>query len=128
MPCRRQLKFRMALDGTTSTSEIPSRKHRRFTRTSSNPVRVGPKYFVYLLRSRKDGHWYTGYTEDLQKRLRQYAQGESMYTNSRGPYDLIYYEACIDKIDAQVREIYLKTGMGKRYLKNPLKRFLTLTG
>jgi hypothetical protein len=30
--------------------------------------------------------------------------------------------------DAFMREKYLKTGMGKRYLKNRNKRFLALTG
>jgi len=33
----------------------------------------------------------------------------------------------MDKHDAFTREKYLKTGMGKRYLKNRLKRFLSLT-
>ncbi|PIY96439.1 MAG: excinuclease ABC subunit C, partial [Candidatus Kerfeldbacteria bacterium CG_4_10_14_0_8_um_filter_42_10] len=41
---------------------------------------------------------------------------------------LIYYEACLNKDDAFARERYLKSGMGKRYLKNRLKRFLSLTG
>jgi len=40
----------------------------------------------------------------------------------------MYYEACHNKNDAYAREKYLKTGMGKRYLKNRLKRFLALTG
>jgi hypothetical protein len=35
---------------------------------------------------------------------------------------------CKNKEDARKREIYLKTGMGKRYLKNRLRRFLALTG
>ena len=41
---------------------------------------------------------------------------------------LIYYEACLNEQDARSREIYLKSGTGKRYLKNRLKRFLSLTG
>lgn len=51
-----------------------------------------------------------------------------MATKNRGPFELIYYEACKNKTDAFVREKYLKTGMGKRYVKNRLKRFLALTG
>ena len=34
----------------------------------------------------------------------------------------------MDRGDALAREKYLKTGMGKRYLRNRLKRFLSLTG
>jgi len=49
-------------------------------------------------------------------------------TKGRGPFELIYYEMCLNKDDAVAREKYLKSGMGKRYLKNRLKRFLSLTG
>jgi hypothetical protein len=35
---------------------------------------------------------------------------------------------CRNEQDARAREKYLKTGTGKRYLKNRLKRFLSLTG
>jgi len=41
---------------------------------------------------------------------------------------LIYFEGCKNKVDANKREKYLKTGMGKRYIKNRLRRFLALTG
>lgn len=47
---------------------------------------------------------------------------------SQADTHIMYYEACIDKDDARARETYLKSGMGKRYLKNRLKRFLSLTG
>ncbi len=38
----------------------------------------------------------------------------------KGPFILIYYEACMSKQKARSRELYLKSGMGKRYLKNRL--------
>lgn len=84
--------------------------------------------YVYVLRSKATRKWYTGCTQDLRKRFRQHNEGKSPYTAENGPYELIYYEACIDKGDAYAREKYLKTGMGKRFLKNRLKRFLSLTG
>lgn len=56
-------------------------------------------------------------------------QGKSQYTKMRGPYQLIYYEACQNIKDAYARERYLKTGMGKRYLNNRMKNYLgALTG
>lgn len=85
-------------------------------------------YYTYILRSKTNLRLYTGYTNDLRKRLRQHCAGKFGYTKHRGPYELVYYEACWDEYDARAREKYLKTGMGKRYLKNRLKRFLTLTG
>jgi len=42
-------------------------------------------------------------------------------TRKRRPFELIYYEACLNEQDAKMREMYLKTGMGKRYIKNRLK-------
>jgi len=85
-------------------------------------------YYVYVLRSKKDKKWYTGFTDDLRKRFNQHNSNEIYSTKNKGPYELIYYEACINDKDARSREKYLKSGMGKRYLKNRLKRFLSLTG
>lgn len=85
-------------------------------------------YYTYVLQSKKDNKWYTGSTCDLRKRFNEHNLGLSTSTKNRGPFKLIYYEACINQKDAFTREKYLKTGMGKRYLKNRLKRFLSLTG
>jgi putative endonuclease len=93
-----------------------------------NPVRDNGYYYVYVLQSSTNKLLYTGYTNDLRKRFKEHADGKSTWTRSRGPFILIYYEACRNKEDAKARELYLKTGMGKRYIKNRLKRFLSLTG
>ena len=86
-------------------------------------------YYIYLLQSKKDKRQYTGFTVDLRKRLSEHNEGKyESWTKGRGPFELIYFEGCKSKTDAKNREIYLKTGMGKRYLKNRLKRFLALTG
>ncbi len=77
-------------------------------------------YYTYILKSKKDGKIYTGYTKDLRKRLEQHNAGKSTYTKGRGPFILIYYEACLLESKARSREKYLKSGMGKRYLKNRL--------
>ncbi len=84
-------------------------------------------HYVYLLVSQRDGKWYTGCAEDMRKRFKEHSDGKVVSTKGRGPFEIIYYEACIDAHDAFTREKYLKTGMGKRYLKNRLKRFLSLT-
>ena len=78
-------------------------------------------WYVYLLKSLKNDQWYTGMTNDLQRRFKEHNTGLSQYTKDRGPYKLIYYEASLSEKDARAREKYLKTGMGKRYLKNRLK-------
>jgi putative endonuclease len=85
-------------------------------------------YYTYVLQSKKDKKWYTGFTIDLRKRFNNHNSNKVSSTKNRGPFDLIYYEACQNEQDARSREKYLKSGMGKRYLKNRLKRFLFLTG
>lgn len=85
-------------------------------------------WYIYVLKSNKNNKWYTGMTNNLRKRLNEHNEGKSMFTKERGPYKLMYYEASCDKVDARSRELYLKSGMGKRYIKNRLKRFLSLTG
>jgi len=46
----------------------------------------------------------------------------------RGPFELKYYEACLNKEDARQREKYLKSGMGKRYLKKWIEAFPIFNG
>jgi putative endonuclease len=88
-----------------------------------NPVR--PVWFyTYVLKNQIDNTFYTGVTTDLKKRLDEHNKGLVTSTKHRRPLQLIYYEACLNKGDAYRREKYLKTGMGKRYLKNRLKGIL----
>ena len=81
-------------------------------------------FYVYLLYSEKDGKFYTGSTNDLQRRLLEHISGNVGSTKNRRPLKLIYYETCLSEEDGQQREMYLKSGMGKRYLRNRIKRYL----
>lgn len=83
-------------------------------------------YYVYVLRNEKDKEFYTGYTQDLERRFKEHNQGKTFSTKSREPFDIIYYEACLDREDAKQREKYLKSGIGKRYIKNRLKNYFKI--
>ena len=85
-------------------------------------------YYAYVLQSKKNKKWYTGYTSDLRKRFNEHNNNMSIYTKGRGPFDLIYYEAYRNKEDAMSREEQLKSGPGKAYLRQRIKRFLSLSG
>ena len=82
------------------------------------------EYFVYILRSKLDRKFYTGFTTDLEKRLDEHNSGEVISTKSRMPFEVIYYEVCFCAADAIHREKYLKSTYGKRYIRNRLKNFL----
>ena len=77
--------------------------------------------YTDVLYSRKDGRWYTGVTKDLRARMREHRTGRVSSTRSRRPLFLVYYEACLDEADAWRRERYLKTGRGKRYLRQRMR-------
>jgi len=78
-------------------------------------------YYTYVLRSKKDGNLYTGYTRNLKARFESHQNGEVESTAYRRPLELVYYEACRLQQDAIKREKYLKTYYGKMFLKNRLK-------
>jgi putative endonuclease len=77
-------------------------------------------YFTYVLRSKKDGKLYTGCTRQLRNRLTEHNNGLNKSTRGRGPFELIYFEGCLSEKDVLKREKQLKSGHGKRYLKNRL--------
>ena len=81
--------------------------------------------YVYVLRSLKDGLFYTGLTRDLLSRLKLHNSGQVPSTKQRFPLELIYWEGCLNEHDAAQREKYLKTAWGKRYIKGRLRRYLT---
>lgn len=82
-------------------------------------------HYVYVLLSKKDGKFYTGYTQDLKVRFEEHKKGRVESTRDRRPFELLYYEACPNKKDALQRERYLKTCHGKAFLRKRLKSHLT---
>ena len=82
-------------------------------------------YYVYILQSLKDNKFYTGYTENLKLRFEDHQKGRVESTKNRKPLKLIYFEGCLNKKDAMHREKYFKTHLGKMFLKNRLKSYLT---
>jgi len=84
-------------------------------------------YYVYVLQSFKDDKFYKGMTADLRRRVKEHNNGKNKSTKYRCPLKLVYYEAYLLKKDAEARERYLKTSMGKRVLKKQLANFLEKT-
>ena len=80
-------------------------------------------YYVYVLESLKDKERYTGYTENLRRRLEEHKKGLSFATGFRLPLKLIYFEGCLNQDDAKRREHYLKTTQGRRFLGLRLQEY-----
>ena len=63
---------------------------------------------VYILRC-GDGTLYTGWTNDLEKRLKAHAAGRGgKYTRARLPVALVYHEVCASEHEARSREWHIK--------------------
>ncbi len=82
-------------------------------------------YYTYALQSMKDMDFYLGLTKNLKLRFEQHNNGFIESTRIKGPFKLIYYEACLDQSDASKREKYPKTYHGNMFLKRRLKSYLT---
>ncbi|HDZ85571.1 MAG TPA: GIY-YIG nuclease family protein [Candidatus Moranbacteria bacterium] len=80
-------------------------------------------FYIYILESTKNKNLYIGYTNNLRKRIREHNQGLNKSTKPYIPWKLIYYEACLNKEDAERRENYLKTSQGQRLTKRRLKEY-----
>jgi len=80
-------------------------------------------YYVYLLKLKNDTI-YTGRSDDLKRRILEHQADKVHSTKHKQPTKLIYYEAYLDKKDAIARELYLKTGDGRREVRKQLKNTL----
>ncbi len=64
--------------------------------------------YTYILEC-KDGTYYTGWTNNLNKRLKDHNDGKgAKYTKARLPVSLIYYEEFQTKQEAMSREYVIK--------------------
>ena len=78
-------------------------------------------YTVYILQSEKDGRTYVGYTKDLENRLKLHNSDQVTATKHRFPFKLLFKEDFQIEIDAKKRELYWKSGAGRRKLKQYFK-------
>ena len=74
-------------------------------------------YYVYIIKSKKNDKLYKGFTNDLKRRVREHNSGKSKFTSINGPWELLYYEAFKDKVNAKREEKFLKSGKGRERIK-----------
>ena len=72
------------------------------------PLSGDAKAYVYLLKSRKDGKCYLGWTTDLLRRLGEHNDGLNCSTKNRGPFKIIHFETFVSPENAKKREGTLK--------------------
>jgi len=77
-------------------------------------------YHVYIIHSLKDGSYYTGYTEDLESRLKTHNEGCVGYTVSRRPWKIVWCCSFLERAKALSFEKYLKSGSGFAFARKRL--------
>ena len=75
-------------------------------------------YSVYAIRSLSRNYIYVGMTQNLSKRIERHNRGYEKTTRSYRPFELLYSEECKTREEARNREKYLKSGIGKEFLKS----------
>jgi len=76
--------------------------------------------FVYVIESVADSTWYTGIASDPLKRLKEHNSGKNRFTKGHLPWKIIYTEEHADWAAARIREKYLKSSAGKKWLDKHL--------
>ncbi len=79
-------------------------------------------YFVYVLKSQRDNIRYVGSGESPQERLRRHNNGDYRITKGHRPWRLVYQERFTTQSEAYCRELFLKSGAGRKLLDEVLKK------
>jgi putative endonuclease len=82
-------------------------------------------YTVYILFSLSSGRTYTGYTNDIGRRLLEHNETESTgFTRRYRPWTVIHTEVFAKKDQAMAREKFYKSGIGRQLIKTIVSNYL----
>ena len=88
------------------------------TRRRSGDIEM---YYAYVLKSKKNGRFYYGSTDDLKRRISEHNSGiGGKYTRDNRPFELVYYEAYNSYDLARRAEKFYKSGCGREVIKEKL--------
>ena len=75
------------------------------------------QFTVYILFSKNHQKHYTGFTTDLEQRLLSHNELGKDWTSKFRPWKLIYTKQFDNKQEALLHEKWLKTGIGRDFIK-----------
>ncbi len=78
---------------------------------------------IYILYSEGTDKFYVGSSREnsAENRLKSHNLGRSRSTKGGRPWRLIYEEQTSDYTEARRREIFLKSGVGRRWIRESFK-------
>ena len=97
-------------------------------KAGSGPTRTVKKtqedvvWYVYILKCGKINRYYTGHTENLERRLKEHNNGKTQSLRAYLPVRIIYTEEFSTKQEAFRRERQIKSYKGGEAFKRLLKK------
>ena len=73
-------------------------------------------WYVYILRG-SNNRFYKGFTNNLEKRLRQHELNQNKTTKIMKGFSLVHVELCKTRIEARNIEKFFKSGFGREIIK-----------
>jgi putative endonuclease len=81
------------------------------------------EFVVYVFYSEQYNKTYTGFTSNLIERFKSHNLLETKgYTLKFRPWEVVYVEFYNSKTEAMKREKYLKSGVGREFIKNLISK------
>ncbi|MSU75735.1 MAG: GIY-YIG nuclease family protein [Candidatus Magasanikbacteria bacterium] len=77
-------------------------------------------FFVYILDSLSRNYIYVGLTNNVERRFGQHQAGKERTTAPYRPFQLVHTEEFVTRVEARKREKYLKSGIGKEWIKKTI--------
>jgi len=74
-------------------------------------------FTVYALKSINRNYIYVGLTNNIERRFNEHQKGHNKTTSPYKPFVLIFQGDFLNRNEARKKEIYLKSGSGKEFLK-----------
>jgi putative endonuclease len=74
-------------------------------------------FYVYVISSSARNYLYVGLTDNVERRINEHQSGKNKTTKPYKPYKVILIEQFETRVEARMREKYLKSGIGKEFLK-----------
>jgi putative endonuclease len=80
-------------------------------------------FYVYIIHSEKFNKFYTGFTENVQRRLKEHNKGKTKSTKAFIPWKLVFTQECRTRTEARIKEKYYKSGSGREKIKKLIKTY-----
>ena len=77
-------------------------------------------YYVYVLVSEFRNYIYVGMTDNVERRIAFHNAGYNKTTKAYRPFGVLLIEEFSSRVEARDREKYLKSGVGKEFIKRLL--------